>query len=650
LAFALGGLIAAAPTVATSADHWPEPVIAGTSAAAITLGRDLDGDGDPDEIDIRLEIIEVEQEVFPGEFVTFWVFSPEGQGMAPAARVPSPTIRVEEGDRVRITLLNTHYFPHTIHLHGTIHPNDMDGVPEITQPAVKPGESFTYEFIAKNPGTHFYHCHVQPDVHVAMGLVGMLIIEPNRANNNFAHLVPGAGRIQDLAAAAFEHYDREYSLVYMDIDSHLNAIPAAIQDPREIEFRMHREYDTTQAQADIFLLNGRSFPYTLRDTPIEVKSGENVRLRILNAGQRVINLHTHGHHPTLVALDGYELPEAQQYTRDVFTIGAAQRIDLLLRPGSDDRYASGPGVWIMHDHTERTVTNRGISPGGDITTIVYDGFMTDEGLPRVATSLDRFFDPEYYAGNVPVFDPAIFNTTPENYGRGWQDAQAEPPAYPVRPTRAPAGRQHDILEGHQIVANSCEGPLGFRRIEIKAGIKYAREGEVFAFDQRVIRAEPCEEVEIVMENTDEIRHAFMLPGLNPMYTLEFSGKGTLTARFVTPAQNVTLEFHCHVEGHEKMGMHGTLVVGLGGDPEAEPAEAAVANDRLFEGVGVLLEVRARDSRIVVDHEEIENFMAAMVMSYMVVPATLLQGLEAGDKVRFTIDADQRVIVNVVRLE
>ncbi len=435
---AVGGiawLLAATASPAEAAKGWQEPRIPGTSEAAVVLGRDLDGDGDPDEVDIRLEVIEVRQEVYPGEVVTFWVFAPEGAGMTTVARVPSPTIRVEKGDRVRIILQNTHYFPHTIHPHGTIHPNAMDGVPDITQAAVKPGESFKYEFVAKNPGTFFYHCHVQPDVHVLMGLVGMLIIEPNRPNNNFTHLVPGAGRMPDLAKATVEEgYGREYSLVYMDIDARLNRIPAAYKDPREIEKRMHREYDSTQRRANVFLLNGRSFPFTLRDTPIEVKAGERVKLRILNAGARPMKLHTHGHHPTLTHLDGYPVPAGMRYTRDVFDVGAAQRIDLDLRPGDDDVYASGPGVWIMHDHTEHTVTNKGISPGGDITVIVYEGFMGKDGLPKVATSLDRFFDPEYYLGHVPVFDPAIFNTTREAYEYGWPEE--EPVGgkftYPVR--------------------------------------------------------------------------------------------------------------------------------------------------------------------------------------------------------------------------
>ncbi len=137
-------VIGAFSSAVNASDHWQEARIPGTSEDAMMLGRDLDGDGDPDEITIRLEVIEVAEEVYPGEFVKFWVFAPEGQGMTPVARVPSPTIRVEEGDRVRIILQNTHYFPHTIHPHGTIHPNAMDGVPDITKAAVKPGTSFIY--------------------------------------------------------------------------------------------------------------------------------------------------------------------------------------------------------------------------------------------------------------------------------------------------------------------------------------------------------------------------------------------------------------------------------------------------------------------------------------------------------------------------
>ncbi len=209
----------------------------------------------------------------------------------------------------------------------------------------------------------------------------------------------------------------------------------------------------------------------------------------------------------------------------------------------------------------------------------------------------------------------------------------------------------DPLEQHRIVAKSCQQPRGFRRIEMKGGTRFAREGEVFAFEPREIRVGRCEEVEIVLENTDAVRHALMLPGLNPMFTLEFTGRGVKSLRFVTPDEDVTLEFHCHDPTHEQLGMLGELIVGKGGKREpALPAGKLIAAKRLFEGVGVIVAVQPRESRLVLTHEEITGFMAPMAeMSFMVTPATLLQGLEPGDDVRFTIDADKRVIVEVAPL-
>ncbi len=210
----------------------------------------------------------------------------------------------------------------------------------------------------------------------------------------------------------------------------------------------------------------------------------------------------------------------------------------------------------------------------------------------------------------------------------------------------------DPLAQHRIVASSCEQPRGFRRIKMKGGTKFAREGEVFAFEPRVIQAGRCEEVEIVLENTDAVRHALMLPGLNPMFTLEFTGRGVKSLRFVTPDEDVTLEFHCHVPTHEQFGMLGELIVGTGGTKEpAPPTDTTVATKRLFEGVGVIVAVEPRKSRLVLTHEEIKGFMAPMVeMSFMVTPATLLQGLMAGRKVRFTVDADRRAIVAISPFE
>ncbi len=208
----------------------------------------------------------------------------------------------------------------------------------------------------------------------------------------------------------------------------------------------------------------------------------------------------------------------------------------------------------------------------------------------------------------------------------------------------------DPMASHRIVATSCDQPRSFRRIEIKGGTKFARTGEVFAFEPRVIRAKRCEEVEIVLENTDAVRHALMLPGLNPMFALEFTGRGVKSLRFVTPDEDVTLDFHCHVPTHERLGMLGELIVGKGGNAPAREAPPP-GTARLFDGIGDVVAVEQRKSRLVLSHGEIKGFMAAMVeMSFVVTSSALLKGIEPGDKVRFTIDADKRAIVDVVPLD
>ena len=93
---------------------------------------------------------EIQWEVEPGRKVKAWAYN---------GQVPGPQIRVREGDRVRVILKNELPESTAIHFHGLELPNDQDGVPFITQPPVKPGESYTYEFTVPNAGSHMYHSH-----------------------------------------------------------------------------------------------------------------------------------------------------------------------------------------------------------------------------------------------------------------------------------------------------------------------------------------------------------------------------------------------------------------------------------------------------------------------------------------------------------
>jgi hypothetical protein len=413
----------------------------GLAADAVVKGRDLDGDGDPDEIHIRLEVAELngaspesEQPVTryaiaPGIAPAFWVFVPKHPGMStenlesqqarPLLRLPSPAIRVEQGDSVLITLENTHYMPHTLHLHGSDHGfldasgEGNDGVPFASELPVMPGKARTYELTPRNSGTKFYHCHVQPHVHAMMGLQGLFVIEENRPDNWLQTLNPGAGQVRSPSRAVREEYDQEFDLHYTDVDQELNRRAQQSNDVRQVTRSMHRDYDATDASMDYFMLNGRSFPYTFRESMVTVQQAQRVKLRVVNGGRDGIALHTHGHTMQLTHRDGMAAAPGTGEIRDVMWLAPAQRLDLLLSTTNDGQGSYGPGIWLFHDHGGRMVTTDGIAPGGHVSAIVYDDFLDDRGWPQTrGMHWSSFFTEAYYRREVPVWEsyaPGLFS-------------------------------------------------------------------------------------------------------------------------------------------------------------------------------------------------------------------------------------------------
>lgn len=412
----------------------------GLTADAVEKGADLDGDGDPDEIHIRLEVAELNggspvsdqpvtrYPIAPGVTPGLWVFAPKLVGMAvenfesnearDALRLPSPAIRVEQGDVVRITLENTHYMPHTLHLHGADHGfvdssgEGNDGVPLTSEMPVMPGQARTYELTPRQAGTMFYHCHVQPHVHVQMGLQGLFVIEENRPDNHLQTLNPGAGEVRVRSVTSRERFDAEYDLHYLDLDRELGERIQTHNDPRLITRAMHREYDVTDASVDYFTLNGRSFPYTFRESLVHSRPDTRAKLRVVNGGSKGIALHTHGHKFTVTHEDGVAVPEAARARRDVVWLATAQRADLALAFTDDGLNSYGPGIWLYHDHQNRGVTTDGIGPGGNISAIVDSGHLDDAGWPRTrGVSWEPYFTEAYYRKEVPVWEsyaPGLF--------------------------------------------------------------------------------------------------------------------------------------------------------------------------------------------------------------------------------------------------
>jgi FtsP/CotA-like multicopper oxidase with cupredoxin domain len=117
----------------------------------------------------ELYAVDKEIEIAPGVQFAAWTYN---------GRIPGPTLRAKEGERLRITFVNGSAHPHTIHFHG-IHPAEMDGVPGLGDGQIAPGGRTVYEFDALPAGLHLYHCHVRPLAeHIAKGLYGAFIIDP----------------------------------------------------------------------------------------------------------------------------------------------------------------------------------------------------------------------------------------------------------------------------------------------------------------------------------------------------------------------------------------------------------------------------------------------------------------------------------------
>ena len=234
--------------------------------------------------------------------------------------VPGPMIRVTEGDQVRVIVKNELPEPTTVHWHGILVPNAMDGVPGMTQDPIQPGDSFTYEFIAAPSGTFMYHSHFDSDKQVIVGLYAPFIIDPK---------TPPADPPDVDVMLMFSEW-RQVG------DQTFAAMPMTGMDP------------------NYFTINGKAFPNT---EPITVKKGQHVRLRLAAIGQMVHPIHLHGLPFKVVATDGYPVPAAAQLTKDTLSIAPGERYDI-------EFIATEPGEWMLHCHILHHTTNDGVEPGG----------------------------------------------------------------------------------------------------------------------------------------------------------------------------------------------------------------------------------------------------------------------------------------------
>lgn len=221
----------------------------------------------------------VDWEVTPGERVPALTYN----GM-----VPGPTLRVLEGEPVRVNLRNNLEQSTSVHWHGQRVPNDQDGVPYITQPPIEPGAEYTYQFTPGPFGSHMYHSHHNATEQVGKGMLGALLVEP---------------RDRTVEPA----FDKDELYILNDV-------------------------------LGGFTINGKGFPAT---APFTAARGERVRFRFMNEGQMVHPIHIHGLTYEVFARDGYLLP--QPFRCDTITIAPGERWDAIVA-------ADNPGAWAFHCH------------------------------------------------------------------------------------------------------------------------------------------------------------------------------------------------------------------------------------------------------------------------------------------------------------
>jgi FtsP/CotA-like multicopper oxidase with cupredoxin domain len=263
----------------------------------------------------------VRTEFVPGRFVDAWGYN---------GSVPGPTIEVNEGDRVRVVFRNRLPEMTALHWHGLEAPMEMDGSLGLGQGPIPPGGEYTYEFTLNQHGTLFYHSHFS--MQEMMGQLGLFIVHPKtpytpRVDRDFGILV------------------QEWSILPN------NTVP-----------------NTMAMEFNWLTFNGKSGPAA---TPMLVKQGERVRLRLVNLGMDHHPLHLHGNQFVVTGTEAGRIPENLWHFENTVLVGVGQARNI-------EFDAKHIGDWMLHCHMPHHMMNQMISMVGPVAKeSAHAAHMTD---------------------------------------------------------------------------------------------------------------------------------------------------------------------------------------------------------------------------------------------------------------------------------
>ena len=243
---------------------------------------------------------EVRHEFGPGTVATCWGYN---------GSTPGPTIEAVEGDRVRIFVTNALGEHTTVHWHGLILPNGMDGVGGVTQPHIQPGETYVYEFTLVQHGTHMYHPHADEMTQMAYGMMGLFIIHPRER----------------------EAIDRDFAFLLHNWALHPGT---------------WRPDPAVMVDFDLWTFNSKVFPAI---EPLVTRTGDRVRIRAGNLSMWNHPIHLHGVEFKVTGSDGGRWPQSQWRREVTELVSVGQMRDI--------EFTAVPGDWALHCHMAHHTMN-----------------------------------------------------------------------------------------------------------------------------------------------------------------------------------------------------------------------------------------------------------------------------------------------------
>lgn len=246
------------------------------------------------------------REFSPGMTVNCWGYN---------GLTPGPVIEAVEGDRVRIFVTNRLPEPTTVHWHGLILPNGMDGVSALTQPPIGPGETYAYEFTLRQNGTFMYHPHYDDILQIGMGMQGFFIIHPKEEED--------------------PPIDRDFLIMLGTW-----RVPVGGATP-----------DTMSMDLNYFTFNSCFYPKT---EPLVIKKGQRTRIRFGNLSLMAHPIHLHGYEFTVTRKGAKKLPLSAQYTDVTVNVPVGTTRDI-------EFVADYPGDWALHCHISHHMGMNGMS-------------------------------------------------------------------------------------------------------------------------------------------------------------------------------------------------------------------------------------------------------------------------------------------------